>query len=437
MTLVKRFIKYISLNILGMIGLSCYILADTFFISKAQGANGLTALNLALPMYNFIFAVGAMIGVGSAIRFAIAKSRGDKDIDSFFFQSLFFTTLFGTFFIIIGLFFPGRLLMILGADASILEIGVPYTRIFMSFAPIFMWNHVVNAFVRNDGAPSIAMAATLSSSLFNILFDYVLMFPLGMGMRGAAFATALSPVVGILICSTHFFSKQSRVRLKLQRPSLSCLWKSSRLGISAFVGEVASGIIMMTFNFLILKLAGNVGVAAYGVIANTALVAIAVFNGIAQGSQPLISECYGAGNKKDVAWLQRISLMTAFSLATLIYIVLYICTPVIVHVFNSEQNMSMQALAENGMHLYFIGLFFAGVNIVGGSYFSAVEKAKEAFIISVLRGFVLIMLFAFLLSFIWGLNGVWLSYVCAEGVTAILMVLLMKKWRVKNPRKWL
>lgn len=427
MNLLKRYMKYISLNILGMVGLSCYILADTFFISKAQGANGLTALNLALPIYNFIFAIGAMIGVGSAIRFAIAKSRNDKDMDTYFFQSIFFTTLFGLVFIAIGLFFPKQLLMILGADAAILKIGVPYTRIFMSFAPVFMWNHVVNAFVRNDGAPSVAMAATLSSSVFNIIFDYILMFPLGMGMKGAALATALSPVIGIIICSTHFFSKKSTVRFYIHKPSLKRLWSSCRLGVSAFVGEIASGIIMMVFNFLILGLSGNVGVAAYGVVANTALVAIAVFNGIAQGSQPLMSECYGAGLKKEVQWLRRASLFTALCLATFMYIVLYGFAPAIVRVFNEENNIAMQSLAENGIHLYFIGLFFAGVNIVGGSYFSAVEKAKEAFVISMMRGFVLILLFAFLMSIILGLNGVWLSYAVAEGITSILMVCLMKK----------
>ena len=435
MYIKKRFVKYVSLNILGMIGLSCYILADTFFISRAQGADGLTALNLALPIYNFIFAIGAMIGVGSAICFAIAKSRRDKDVDSYFFQAIFFTTLFGVIFSILGLAFPDKILALLGADEGILSIGVPYTRIFMGFAPVFMWNHVVNAFVRNDGAPTVAMNATLFSSLFNIVFDYILMFPLQMGMRGAALATALSPVVGILVCSLRLFSGKSSVHFKPAKPSLLRLWGACRLGVSAFVGEVASGIILIVFNFLILRLAGNVGVAAYGVVANTAIVAVAVFNGISQGSQPLISEAYGSGRMQEVTWLKRAALFSAFCLASIMYMVLFACTSQIVAVFNSEKNEIMGELARNGMHLYFIGLFFAGINIVGGSYFSAVEKAREAFWISILRGFLLIILMAFLMACIWGLNGVWLSYAAAEGLTFMVLVFCMKKKGVKNPRK--
>ena len=106
--------------------------------------------------------------------------------------------------------FPDKLIALLGGDAEIVAVGKNYTRIFMSFAPFFMWNYICNAFVRNDGNPSIAMAATLFSSLFNIVFDYVLMFPLGLSMEGAALATALSPVVGILICCIHFRSENVR-----------------------------------------------------------------------------------------------------------------------------------------------------------------------------------------------------------------------------------
>lgn len=120
----------------------------------------------------------------------------------------------------VGIFLPDKLIALLGGDAKIVAVGKNYTRIFMSFAPLFMWNYICNAFVRNDGNPSIAMAATLFSSLFNIVFDYVLMFPLGLSMEGAALATALSPVVGILICCIHFRSEKCTIKLKPVLPSV-------------------------------------------------------------------------------------------------------------------------------------------------------------------------------------------------------------------------
>ena len=205
----RLFAKYVSQNIFGMLGMSVYILADTFFISLAEGADGITALNLVLPIYSVIFAIGAMIGVGSAIRFRIQRAKNDQSADTYFSNAILWAFLFGMLFALAGLLVPDRIVAILGGDDRIIAIGTRYTRIFMSFAPFFMCNHICNAFVRNDNAPSVAMAATLFSSMFNIIFDYILMFPLRMGMAGAALATALSPVLGILICCTHLLSTKS------------------------------------------------------------------------------------------------------------------------------------------------------------------------------------------------------------------------------------
>ena len=219
----KEFAGYVSQNILGMLGISVYVLADTFFISIAEGAGGITALNLVLPLYSLIYGIGAMIGVGSAIRFNIMRARKDKKAEVYFSGAILFAMLFSLIFIAMGIFAPDKIVAAFGGDAEIVAIGTSYTRIFLIFAPFFMWNHICNAFVRNDGNPSLAMKATLFSSLFNIVMDYILMFPLGFGMAGAALATAISPIVGILICCIHFFGKKSTVRFLWCRPSVKRL----------------------------------------------------------------------------------------------------------------------------------------------------------------------------------------------------------------------
>ena len=213
--------------------------------------------------------------------------------------------------------FPGQIVALLGGDAAIVAVGTSYTRVFMMFAPFFMLNSVLNAFVRNDGDPSLAMCATLFSSLFNIVFDYILMFPCGLGMTGAALATGFSPVVGVAICSLHFLKKKNTIRFVWQKPSLSLGWMACQLGVSAFIGEMSSGVTTAVFNWLILGISGNVGVAAYGVVANIALVAISVFNGIAQGAQPLISECYGRDDVIVAKKVLRMSIWTSVGAATI------------------------------------------------------------------------------------------------------------------------
>ena len=351
----KEFAKYVSQNVLGTVGVSLYILADTYFIAQAVGPNGITALNLVLPVYSIIFAFGQMIGIGSAIRYGIAKSQGSEEKDLLFGNAIFFVFLASALFMLVGALSPEQLLRALGADEVIVAVGKNYTRIFMCFAPCFMLNHVCNAFVRNDGNPTTAMIATLFSSFFNIIFDYILMFPLKMGMEGAALATAISPLLGVAICATHFFSKKNQVRLQFREISFSRLKQCCQVGFSAFVGEFSSAVITMAFNFMLLSLAGNMAVAAYGVIANTALVAVAVFNGVAQGSQPLISRSYGRGEKRITKSLVKMAVVTAFALSILVYVTVYGFAEKITAVFNSEGSVELARYSVPGLRIYFLG----------------------------------------------------------------------------------
>ena len=178
-TVRKQFFRYVSQNILGMIGVSAYILADTFFIAQAQGADGIAALNLVLPVYSLIFALGAMLATGAATRFALERHEG-KHADGYLAEALTWAGILSVPFILLGIFSAEGIVRLLGGEPDIVTVGAPYTRIFLLFTPFFMCNYIVSA-------------ATMASSLFNIVMDWVLMFPLGMGMAGAALATAASP----------------------------------------------------------------------------------------------------------------------------------------------------------------------------------------------------------------------------------------------------
>lgn len=424
--ITSTFIKYVSQNILGMLGISAYILADTFFISKAAGSNGLTALNLVLPLYSIIFAIGSMIGVGAATKYKIQFAKNELDTHDYFSNSIFFSTIFGLFFALTGLFFSKEIVILFGADETILKLAEPYTRIFMLFAPFFMLNYIINAFVRNDNNPSLAMAATLSSSIFNIVFDYILMFIFDMGMEGAALATAFSPVIGIIICVFHFRSKKNTIRFKWQLPSIATLVRSCRLGISAFIGELSSGVTTTVFNFLILGLTGNQGVAAFGIVANIAIVATAIFNGISQGAQPLFSEYYGKGNKKSINATLKLSIITALSFTAIMILLINIFKAPVVGIFNSEHNVLLSEYATKGLSLYFIGYIFAGFNIIATGYLSATESAIWAFITSILRGVIGITLCALIMANLFGMTGIWLAFATSECITSVVAIIAIK-----------
>ncbi len=417
-----QFARYVSQNILGMLGVSCYIIVDTFFISLAAGTDGITVLNLALPVFSVIFALGSMIGVGSATRFALLRAGGDRQAEEYFSNALLWVVLLGALFLAAGILIPDRIIALLGGDDQIVALGVPYNRIFLLFAPFFMANYVVSAFVRNDNAPTLAMVGTMAGSLCNIFFDYLFMFRLGMGLAGAALATAVSPVVSILVCGTHFFRPENTVRFVKRKPSLRLLLSSAQLGIYALIGELSSGVTITVFNFLILGLAGNVGVAAYGVVANFAMITTAIFNGISQGAQPLVSRCYGSGDQEATGRLLRLGIGTSLGIAILSCAAAYAFTGPLVELFNSEHSAEMSRYAYTGMRLYFPGFLFAGVNVFGSGFLSASARPRAAFAISLLRGVAAIILCSLVLAYFFGFTGVWLSFGTAEFLTAIVTV---------------
>ena len=427
MNLTKQFFKYVSQNIFGLLGTSCYILADTYFIAQAAGTDGVTLLNLCLPIYNLIFAFGSMIGLGAATRYAILRAQGDARAQRYFSNAIFSVCILAVPFMLVGIFRPDGLLRLMGGDADIVALGMNYARIFLMFTPFFMCNYVVASFVRNDGDPSLAMVATLSGSLFNVVFDYIFIFPMGLGLPGAALATAISPILSISVCSAHFIKKSNTITFVRKAPSVRLLAQSCQLGISGFVGELSSGVTTTVFKFLLLRLAGNVAVAAYGVVANFALVATAIFNGVAQGAQPLVSQCYGKRDRAGVRKLLGLGSGTALGLAALLYGVVFGYTDALTALFNSENSALMAEFAHSGMRIYFVGYFFAGCTIVAAGYLGAVNRPAEASITSLCRGMVAIVVCSLVLSALFGMNGVWAAFPVSEAITLALTVFLLKR----------
>ena len=328
-----------------------------------------------------------------------------------------FAVLIGIGFTLLGNFFPAEILKLMGADADILSIGTEYLQIAMLFSPFFIANYTFTAFVRNDNAPNIAMAATLLSSLFNIVFDYVFMFPMHMGMRGAALATGVSPIISIGICMIHYLSKKNTIVFKWHLPSFKLLASAAGLGVVAFVGEIANSITTLVFNFILLALSGNNAVAAYGVIANIALVGTAIFNGVSQGLQPLASTSYGHGDKEDVKKILRQSLVIAVILSIVLVSAVWVFAQGLVGIFNSAQSAELAKFAVPGLRIYFLGFLVAAVNIVLAGFFSATGQALASSLIAVSRGIIVISLMAFMLSKLFGVTGVWMAFPVTEVVT--------------------
>ena len=428
----NEFIKYTLLNIMGMLGLSCYILADTFFVSKGLGSRGLTALNLAIPVYNFIHGTGLMLGIGGATRYSISMgTTKNKGSDTSFTNTVFLGFIMSAIYVSIGLFLSQSLTCALGADESVFHMTNTYLKVLLLFAPAFIFNDILICFIRNDGNPKLSMIAMITGSMSNILLDYIFIFPLNMGIFGAVFATGLAPVISMLILSTFFIRKKHNFHLfKCRIPLLPC-FSIAVSGFSSFITEVSSGIVIIVFNIIILKLEGNTGVAAYGIIANLSLVVIAIYTGIAQGIQPIVSRFYGQSQMAAARKILKYATAMVIIISAAIYAAVSLKSSFFVGVFNSENDLSLQLIAEHGIKLYFIGAVFAGINIVLSIYFSSTDHAKPSITVALLRGFILNIPIAFILSYLGNMTGLWLTFPAAEFITMLagiaLFVMISKR----------
>lgn len=424
----RTFARYMSLNILGMLGMSGYILADTFFVSSRLGSDGLAALNLAISVFGFINGLGMMLGIGGATRYAICKAReDDKEANASFTLSLAAGIGAGVVLVLFGLLFSRPLAGLLGAEERILPMCAVYLRTAFLFAPFFILNHILVAFVRNDGSPKLAMTAMLVGSLSNIVLDYLFLYPLNMGIFGAALATGTAPIIGIAISSIHIFSGRSQFKAVPTGLSLRKMAAVAGLGIAAFINEFSSGITLVVFNLLVIHAAGTIGVAAYGVVANLALVVLSVFTGIAQGSQPLLSHAYGMQDLSVVRRVYHMALLLASALGLLALGAALLFPAQLVSLFNSEGNAALQAIAEPGLKLYFIGFLFVGFNFVSAALLGATEQAGASFRVSFFRGCLGIVPAACLFAFLFGMTGIWLAFPAVELVTLFLSVRLGRR----------
>ena len=417
-----EFRRYAAPGVLGMIGISCYILADTFFVAKGTGSLGLAALNIAIPAYNLMNGLGLMVGVGGATHYSLCRAQGDAaEADRTFTHTLLLGLCIALVFVLTGTFGVVPLSRLLGANAETLDMTAVYLRLLLCFAPFFVTNNIMIAFVRNDGEPGRAMAGMIAGSLFNIVFDWVFIFPCGLGMFGAALATGASPLVSLLVLSGHLRRPSRGFHLRRERLRPRLLPRICAPGLSSLVSELASGITLLLINLVLLRIAGNTAVAAYGVIANLALVESAIFTGLSTGVQPLISRSAEADRRRLLHW----TVTTALVISALMYVLVFVFASPITAVFNSEHDPALAACAVPGLRIYFAGCLAACINIIAAAYFSAAGQASRGFIISLVRSIIAIPPVLFALSALLGVTGVWLTFPAVEALACVLSLLFI------------
>ena len=417
------FLKYTSANVLSMVGLSAYILADTYFVSRALGAYGLAALNLAIPIYSLIYGFGLMIGIGGATKFAILSGKNETQQANRVYTNTFaLMILASAAFIITGLFFAETIARLFGADDVVFEMTYTYLRIILLFAPLFLLITLMTSFIRNDGAPVAAMTATLISSLSNILYDYIFIIRMEMGMFGAALATGVAAATGLVFVLIFFITRSSSFKLIKCTLSRKIISETFSLGLPTFVSEMSVGVVIISFNLIILGIMGNIGIAAYAVVANISIIIVTIYNGLSQGMQPLISRYHGQGESANVKIVMRYGFLLMAAISVVFYLFVFFNADFIAGIFNRYNDPVLNNIAAQGMRIFFISSIFAGANIITSTFFASTANPRPAHVFSLLRGVLLILPMAFILSSLFGMTGVWLALPITEATVFLLAV---------------
>jgi len=427
--LKKTFMKYVTLGIFSMMGISLVVFVDTFFIANGVGARGIAALNIVLPILHLFNGLGWMLGVGGATLYSIDRGKGKlQEGKQNFTLTVVVSLILSVSFLVLTLTFSDSILRFLGVNESIFDMSKGYYMIIAGVSPLFILNNMFITFLRNDNGPKLAMIGMLTGALFNIILDYLFIFPLGWGLQGAALATATSPAVSLLISLFHLKNQGRQLNFSKFSFQLKKVKEIFSIGFSSFLNEFSSALVMFLFNIVILQLVGNVGVSAYAIIANMNIVVIAIFTGIGQGFQPLVSTYHGARESNKVRKLLKYGLLTSIVFGVVFLVLGIIFTGEIVALFNNEQNIVLQQLAERGLVLYFVSFLMTGVNFSVIYFMSAVEKPRPSYIISLLRSLILIFPVLFVMAELMGLVGVWLTMPIVEFLTIICAISIIVRY---------
>lgn len=416
-SLNQQLSQYVFRSILSTVGASIYVLADSYFVAQKMGVLGIAVMNLSMPLFNVMDGLGFLLGMGGGTLFTIYQIQDRKRSAKTYTQTVIVGLTIGLVFTLLGILCAPQISHLLGADPTTFKMTFQYVQIVLLFGPGFIFNNLLLGFIRNDHGTKTAMFAMTISSLANIFLDWLFILRLNMGMIGAGLATSFSPIISILIIMTHFQKKENHLKLVNHPFILSDLRQTFSIGLPSFLTEMSTGFGIFIYNWVFLKVSGNNAVAAYGIAANVLLVALALFTGVAQGVQPIVSQEYAHRNFKTIKHGLHFGLIIAELLGIICLVFVCFNSRLIIEFFNAASNFKVIALANSGMKILLISLLFSSLNVVFNIFFSAINNSYISIAMVILRGYILPLVIVTLSAKLAGIKGVWLSLTVIELIT--------------------
>lgn len=416
----KVYLKYLIPTLLGMLSNSVYCIVDIYFVSAGSGSQGLAAMNICMPVFTILSCVGLLFGVGGATIMSISQGSGDlKTRDKAFSLSVMMMLAAGVLFSTFGLLFRKEFAYLLGSDDILLPLVLEYLTPVISSALPFVLMYSLSVLLRADNNPKLAMTALMVGNISNIILDYVFVSVFHMGIFGASVATSIAPVLSLIVASFHFIMKKNTVHFKIKSFDIKVIGRIFSVGLGSGIMELSAGAIIFMFNSAILRLGGDIYLAAYAVITNIAYVFKGLLNGFAQAAQPLISTNFGSGIIKRCTRSLGVCIIYSSIFCLICYGVITIFPGFIVSFF-SNGDTGMEAIASKGMIMYFSSLLFTGINTMLMYFFQSIEQGRKSLLLAICKGFLFVTLGLWILTTVMGVEGVWYTVLFGEVLTLLL-----------------
>ena len=422
----KRLLRFVISPVLMMIFTSLYSIVDGFFVSNYVGKTPFVAVNLIMPVMMGIGTVGFMIGTGGSAIVSKTLGEGKRELAQRYFSMLVYTAIIlGGLLSAAGFIFIRPISEALGATGELLDHCIVYGRILFLSMTAFILQSVFHSFFIAAEKPGLSLRVSLAAGLTNIVLDYVFIAVFRWGIAGAAIATAIGEVIGGVVPILYFSRKNnSLLRLTRTRFDGRVLLKTCANGASEMVTNLSMSIVNILYNFQLMKLAGEDGVAAYGVIMYVNFIFMAIFLGYSIGSAPIVSYHYGAQNHAELKNLFKKSLLLVCGAGIILTVLAEVFSGPLVGIFVSY-DAGLFEMTRHGFRLYALAFLMMGINVWGSAFFTALNNGAVSAAISFLRTLVFQIAAVLVLPLLLGVSGIWLAVVVAEALALAVTIFFL------------
>ncbi len=426
----KKLLRFVLPSIVMMVFTSIYGVVDGLFVSNFAGKTAFAAINLIMPFSMVLGGMGFMIGTGGTALVAKTLGEGDREkADRYFSMMIAFTVLLGVILSAAGVAITEPVARLLGATDAMMADCVLYGRIVVAFTVTFMLQNVFQSFLIAAERPKLGLAATVAAGVTNMVLDALFIAVFRWGVAGAAIATGLSQCVGGLLPLIYFLRPNSSL-LRLRRPTLELrpILQACANGSSELMSNISSSLVSVVYNLQLIRLIGEDGVSAYGVLMYVQFIFIAVFVGYSVGVGPVVSYHYGAENHQELKNLlgKGIRLMLGGGVVMTV-LAIALAGPLAQIFVGYDQGLF--ELTRHAFQLFAFSFLLSGFNILASGFFTALNNGLISAVISFLRTLVFQLLSVLLLPLVFDTDGIWLAITVAEVFAFLLSLLFLLRNR--------